>query len=278
MGFPMNLIGLVGPGFGMRFTAKPAERRQCERAAGGLAAARKRCDVHAVGVEIRGVHSGSVYGPADHQGGAHRMGQSRRMPQQPTLLLASTSIYRRELLSRLRLPFDVVAPDVDETPGPDEHAAEVALRLSLAKARAVAQRHPEAIVIGSDQVAELGGLLLGKPGNHGNAVRQLRAMSAQRVVFHTAVSVVGMRSGFEASDLARVTVTFRSLGDDEIERYLLAERPYDCAGSAKAEALGIALLQSVESDDPTALIGLPLIRTCELLRRAGLDPLNTGPL
>jgi len=199
------------------------------------------------------------------------------MPQQPTLLLASTSIYRRELLSRLRLPFGVVAPDVDETPGLQEPAAEVALRLSLAKARAVAQRHPGAVVIGSDQVAELDGLLLGKPGNHDNAVLQLRAMSAQRVVFHTAVSVVCIDSGFEASDLARVTVTFRSLTEGEIERYLLAERPYDCAGSAKSEALGIALLQSVESDDPTALIGLPLIRTCELLCRAGVDPLNPGP-
>ena len=199
------------------------------------------------------------------------------MPQQLSLLLASTSIYRRELLSRLRLPFGVVAPDVDETPGPLEPPAAVALRLSLAKARAVGQHHTDAVVIGSDQVAELDGLLLGKPGNHGNAMQQLRAMSAQRVVFHTAVSVVCMRSGFEASDLARVTVTFRSLGDDEIERYLLAERPYDCAGSAKSEALGITLLQSVESDDPTALIGLPLIRTCELLRRAGVDPLNPGP-
>jgi septum formation protein len=199
------------------------------------------------------------------------------MPQQPSLLLASTSIYRRELLSRLRLAFGVVAPDVDETPCPQEPAAEVALRLSLAKARAVAQQHPDAVVIGSDQVAERNGLLLGKPGNHDNAVQQLRAMSAQRVVFHTAVSVVCLRSGFAASDLARVTVTFRLLGDDEIERYLLAERPYDCAGSAKSEALGIALLQSVESDDPTALIGLPLIRTCELLRRAGVDPLNPGP-
>jgi septum formation protein len=192
----------------------------------------------------------------------------------PALILASTSIYRRELLGRLRLPFEVAAPDVDETPGLDESPGPLAQRLALAKARAVAQRHPEAVVIGSDQVADLGGIAVGKPGDHAGAVRQLRAMSARQVVFHTAVSVVCVARGFEASDLARVTVTFRSLNDDEIERYLQAEQPYDCAGSAKSEALGIALLASVDSDDPTALIGLPLIRTCTLLRQAGLDPLG----
>jgi septum formation protein len=192
----------------------------------------------------------------------------------PALILASTSIYRRELLGRLRLPFEVAAPDVDETPGLDESPGPHAQRLALAKARAVAQRHPEAVVIGSDQVADLGGIAVGKPGDHAGAVRQLRAMSARQVVFHTAVSVVCVARGFEASDLARVTVTFRSLNDDEIERYLQAEQPYDCAGSAKSEALGIALLASVDSDDPTALIGLPLIRTCTLLRQAGLDPLG----
>jgi septum formation protein len=192
----------------------------------------------------------------------------------PALILASTSIYRRELLGRLRLPFEVAAPDVDETPGLDESPGPLAQRLALAKARAVAQLHPEAVVIGSDQVADLGGIAVGKPGDHAGAVRQLRAMSARQVVFHTAVSVVCVARGFEASDLARVTVTFRSLNDDEIERYLQAEQPYDCAGSAKSEALGIALLASVDSDDPTALIGLPLIRTCTLLRQAGLDPLG----
>ena len=192
----------------------------------------------------------------------------------PALVLASTSIYRRELLGRLRLPFEVLAPDVDETPGDAERPGPLAQRLALAKARAVAHLRPEAVVIGSDQVADLDGVAVGKPGDHAGAVRQLRAMSARKVVFHTAVSVVCAARGFEASDLARVTVTCRSLDDDDIERYLRAEQPYDCAGSAKSEALGIALLASVESDDPTALIGLPLIRTCTLLRQAGLDPLG----
>ncbi len=192
----------------------------------------------------------------------------------PALILASSSTYRRELLGRLRLPFKVVSPQVDETPRLDELPGAIAQRLALVKARAVAQLHPAAVVIGSDQVADLEGIAVGKPGDHASAVRQLRAMSARQVVFHTAVSVVCLARGFEASDMARVTVTFRSLDDDEIERYLQAEQPYDCAGSAKSEALGIALLASVESDDPTALIGLPLIRTCTLLRQAGLDPLG----
>ncbi len=175
---------------------------------------------------------------------------------------------------RLRLPFDLVAPDVDEAPRLAEPPQSLAARLALAKARAVAARHPQALVIGSDQVADLDGLALGKPGHHDAAVRQLRAMRGKRVIFHTAVAVVGADLGFEASDLARVSVIFRNLSDPEIERYLRADRPYDCAGSAKVEALGIALLQSVESDDPTALIGLPLIRTCALLRHAGIDPLG----
>lgn len=190
------------------------------------------------------------------------------------LILGSTSIYRRELLGRLRMPFEVVAPDVDESALAGEPPAQLAVRLALAKARAVALLHPEAVVIGSDQVAELDGALVGKPGDHPRATQQLRAMSGRLVTFHTAVAVVCMKQAFEASDLARVSVTFRTLGDDEIERYLQAERPYDCAGSAKSEALGIALLQSVESDDPTALIGLPLIRTCALLRQVGLNPLG----
>lgn len=190
------------------------------------------------------------------------------------LILASTSVYRRELLARLGLPFDVVAPDVDETPRPAETPASLAARLALAKARAVAARHPQAVVIGSDQVAELDGVTLGKPGHHDAAVQQLRAMRGRQVMLHTAVAVVGADRGFEASALARVSVTFRELSDADIEHYLRADRPYDCAGSAKVEALGIALLQSVESDDPTALIGLPLIRTCALLRQAGIDPLS----
>jgi septum formation protein len=195
------------------------------------------------------------------------------MPAAPALVLASTSRYRRELLTRLRLPFAVENPQVDETPRPDEGPAALALRLALAKAEAVAQRLPAAVVIGSDQVADLDGQPIGKPGTHERAVAQLRAMSGRSVVFQTAVAVVRRDTGFAGTALAPVTVRFRELSDAEIEHYLHAEQPYDCAGSAKSEALGIALLQSLESDDPTALVGLPLIRTCELLRRAGIDPL-----
>ncbi len=191
----------------------------------------------------------------------------------PTLILGSTSRYRRELLERLRLPFDAVAPQVDETPLPDEEPAALALRLALAKARAVARLHPAAVVIGSDQVADLDGLPIGKPGTHARATAQLRQLSGRRAVFQTAVAVVRVDTGFEQALLAPVAVQFRALSDAEIERYLRLEEPYDCAGSAKCETLGIALLASIDSDDPTALIGLPLIRTCALLRAAGLDPL-----
>lgn len=198
------------------------------------------------------------------------------MPDAPRLILASTSRYRRELLLRLRLPFDVVAPDVDESPLPAEPPAQLALRLALAKARAVAAREPLAIVIGSDQVADLDGTAIGKPGSHQRAVAQLRAMRGRSVVFQTAVAVVHAAHGYERSALVPVSVRFRDLSDAEIEHYLQAEQPYDCAGSAKCEALGIALTQTIESDDPTALVGLPLIRTCELLRAAGLDPLGAA--
>ncbi|MEP7140538.1 MAG: Maf family nucleotide pyrophosphatase [Caldimonas sp.] len=189
------------------------------------------------------------------------------------LVLASTSRYRRELLERLRLPFDVVAPGVDEAPREQEAPAETALRLALAKADAVAADDGEAVVIGSDQVAELDGRGLGKPGDHGRATAQLRAMRGRTVVFQTAVAVVCRATGFRDAQLAAVAVRFRDLSDAEIERYLRTETPYDCAGSAKIETLGIALVERCESDDPTALIGLPLIRTCALLRRAGIDPL-----
>jgi septum formation protein len=195
------------------------------------------------------------------------------MSVMPRLILASTSRYRRELLQRLRLPFEVVSPEVDESPLPGETPATLAARLAMAKAQAVAERQPDAVVIGSDQVAELDGAAIGKPHTHERAVAQLRAMSGRRVVFHTAVAVVRRERGFARGLLAPVVVTFRSLGDAEIEHYLRAEQPYDCAGSAKCEALGIALLEAIDSDDPTALIGLPLIRTCALLREAGLDPL-----
>jgi septum formation protein len=191
----------------------------------------------------------------------------------PVLILGSTSRYRRELLSRLRLPFDVVAPQVDETPRPGEAPADLALRLALEKARDVAKRHPDAVVIGSDQVADLDGEPIGKPGTHERAVEQLTRMSGRTLVFQTAVAVVRRATGFEACALAPVRVSVRTLQRQEIEHYLHLEQPYDCAGSAKSETLGIALLTSIDSDDPTALVGLPLIRTCELLRRCGMDPL-----
>ena len=189
------------------------------------------------------------------------------------LILGSTSIYRRELLARLRLPFDVVAPAVDETPFAHELPRDLANRLALAKARAVAKMHPSAVVIGSDQVADLNGEPLGKPGTHANAVVQLQRMRGKTVVFQTALAVVCVESGFEQLDLAAVRVRFRDLSDAEIEAYLQAETPYDCAGSAKSEGLGIALLESINSDDPTALVGLPLIRTCHMLRAAGIEVL-----
>jgi septum formation protein len=195
------------------------------------------------------------------------------MTPRPSLILGSTSRYRRELLERLRLPFEVRSPEVDETPRDGEAPAALALRLALAKAHAVAVRAPDAVVIGSDQVADLDGTPVGKPGNHERAVAQLRSMRGKSIVFQTAVAVVRRQTGFEASALVPVRVRFRELSDDEIEHYLRAEQPYDCAGSAKSEGLGIALLAAIESDDPTALIGLPLIRTAELLRQAGIDPL-----
>jgi len=191
----------------------------------------------------------------------------------PQLILASTSRYRRELLARLRLPFDVLSPEVDETALPGESPAALAQRLALAKAHAVSLRHPDAVVIGSDQVADLAGEAIGKPGTHERAVAQLQRMRGHSVVFQTAVAVVCAATGYTGTALIPVTVRFRPLGDAEIEQYLRAEQPYDCAGSAKAETLGIALLDAIESNDPTALIGLPLIKTCALLREAGIDPL-----
>lgn len=187
------------------------------------------------------------------------------------LILGSTSRYRRELLERLRVPFMVEAPHVDETPLPMETPQQVACRLAMSKARAVAAEFPDCVVIGSDQVADLDGEALGKPGNHARALAQLQKMRGKVVVFQTAVAVVCQESGFSQMDLAQVKVTFRDLSDAQIEAYLRAETPYDCAGSAKSEGLGIALLASIESDDPTALIGLPLIRTCQMLEAAGVQ-------
>lgn len=186
------------------------------------------------------------------------------------LILGSTSHYRRELLSRLRIPFEVHAPGVDETALPCEPPRALAERLALAKAHAVAERFPEAVVIGSDQVADLAGESLGKPGDHARATAQLRRMRGQTLVFQTAVAVVCHALSFAQQEMAPVRVVFRDLSDAEIERYLCAEQPYDCAGSAKSEGLGIALLEAIDSDDPTALVGLPLIRTCRMLRAAGI--------
>ena len=195
-----------------------------------------------------------------------------RNPRQ--LVLGSTSRYRRELLERLNIPFEVASPEVDETPIKAETPRALAERLALAKARAVAVRFPQAVVIGSDQVADLHGQPLGKPGTHERAVTQLRQMRGQTVVFQTALAVVCLETGFEQSDLAAVEVVFRDLTDTEIENYLRIEQPYDCAGSAKSEGLGIALLASINSDDPTALIGLPLIRTCRMIQAAGVELLS----
>ena len=193
----------------------------------------------------------------------------------PPLIQASTSRYRRELLARLRLPFEVVAPDVDETPMAGEPPQQLACRLAMEKARAVAARFPQAVVIGSDQVADLDGQSLGKPLVHDVAVQQLQRMQGRQVVFQTAIAVVRNDRKFAQMDLAQVKVLFRTLTDAEINAYLHAEQPYDCAGSAKSEGLGIALLNAIDSDDPTALIGLPLIRTCQMLRAAGMQLLPT---
>lgn len=190
------------------------------------------------------------------------------------LILGSTSPYRRELLERLRIPFDVVAPDVDEVPMAGESPHQLACRLALAKASAVAAQFPDCVVIGSDQVADLDGEPLGKPGTHARAVAQLRQMRGKTVIFQTAIAVVCLDSGFKETDLAQVKVMFRALTDSEIEAYLQAEKPYDCAGSAKSEGLGISLLDAIDNDDPTALVGLPLIRTCRMIRAAGVKVLS----
>lgn len=199
-------------------------------------------------------------------------------PSAPPLILASTSRYRRELLERLRWPFEVMSPEVDESPGAGEAPALLAQRLALAKARAVAAQRPNCAVIGSDQVADLDGVPLGKPRDHTRAVAQLRLQRGKRVVFQTAVAVVHRASGYERCELASITVVFRALSDDEIEAYLRLDAPYDCAGSARCETLGITLLDAIHSDDPTALVGLPLIRTARMLRELGIDTLRSQPV
>jgi septum formation protein len=189
------------------------------------------------------------------------------------LVLASTSRYRRMLLERLGVPFEVVAPGVDEAAPPGEPPAATALRLAEAKARAVAARYTDALVIGSDQVAELDGNPVGKPSDHADAVAQLRAASGRTAVFHTGVALVDAASGRCRTRLVDVTSTFRVLSDDDIARYLAREQPYDCAGSVRSEGFGIALFERIASDDPSALIGLPLIAVVSLLREEGFDVL-----
>lgn len=200
----------------------------------------------------------------------------------PRLILGSSSPYRRELLARLRLPFDAHSPDLDEAVLLGERPPETAARLSKLKAHAVANMpawaEEDTLVIGSDQVAELNGQTMGKPGGHAQALAQLQAMRGQVVQFHTSVTVLRRATGFEQEITSTSIVQVRQdLSDAAIERYLLMDTPYDCAGSAKVESLGICLLDHIESDDPTALIGLPLIATAKLLRAAGLDPLTTTP-
>ena len=192
---------------------------------------------------------------------------STKSSSNPPLILGSTSVYRRELLERLRIRFEVVSPKVDETPQTEESSLDLALRLAQAKAAAVAKQYPDAWVIGSDQVADLCGAAIGKPGNFERALAQLQLMRGQTVTFHTALCLM---KGDACTTLSVPTeVSFRKLPDEVLENYLHAEEPYDCAGSAKSEGLGITLLESIQSDDPTALIGLPLIALTGLLRDAG---------
>lgn len=187
------------------------------------------------------------------------------------LVLASTSAYRRTLLERLTIPFSVARPDTDETPLPGETPAATAERLAAEKARAVARDWPDALIIGSDQVAHMGNEVFGKPGTEARAVEQLQRMSGQTVIFHTALALLNTRSGHIQVEGVPTSVRFRTLGDDEIRRYVAKERPLDCAGSAKSEGLGIALLDALSGDDPTALIGLPLIALCRMLRAEGVE-------
>ncbi|KVN05495.1 MULTISPECIES: Maf-like protein [unclassified Burkholderia] len=197
----------------------------------------------------------------------------------PRLILASSSRYRRDLLERLRAPFDVVTPEVDETPLPDETPSATALRLAAAKARAAAERVQAphgALVIGSDQVATFDGLQIGKPGSHERALAQLQAMRGRDVEFHSALCLYDSRSGAAQVEDIVTRVRFRALTDVELDAYLRAETPYDVAGSAKSEGLGIALLDAIESDDPTALVGLPLIALTRMLRAASY-PLFGAP-
>ncbi len=192
------------------------------------------------------------------------------MEQPRRLVLASSSKYRRALLERLGLAFEMAAPDVDEAPLAGEAPQDTALRLSLLKAKALAGRFPDALIIGSDQVAASGSLRLDKPGDHATAVRQLRGLSGKAADFHTAVTLLDAKSGVAQTRVVPCRVVFRTLDERRIDSYLRREQPYDCAGSAKSEGLGIALIARMETDDPTSLVGLPLIALTEMLERAGL--------
>jgi len=196
------------------------------------------------------------------------------MPSPRRVVLASTSRYRQGLLERLGMPFECADPQIGEAALPGEAPAATARRLAEAKARAVAIRFPDSLVIGSDQVASCDGVRLDKPGNHANAVRQLTLVSGKTAVFDTAVALLDTKSSRLDARVVPCRVTFRSLSAAQIERYLRLEQPYDCAGSAKAEGLGIALIAAMETEDPTSLVGLPLIALCELLRGAGFDVLG----
>lgn len=186
------------------------------------------------------------------------------------LILGSTSIYRRELLERLQIPFDTAAPDINETRLEDEPAADMVLRLSHGKALAVGAEHPEALIIGSDQCAILGEQILGKPGNHENAVRQLTACSGKKVEFLTGLCLYNAKTEAYQLELVPFAVEFRSLSAADIENYLRREQPYNCAGSFKSEGLGISLFKALHGEDPNALIGLPLIKLTEMLRQQGI--------
>lgn len=188
----------------------------------------------------------------------------------PPLILASSSPYRRELLARLGIPFESVAPDVDETPHPNEAPPELVKRLAIAKARAVAEKHPKTLVVGSDQVVIYDGKIAGKPGNHANAVAQLRAASGKRITLFTGLALLNAATGRLQSEVVPYSVTFRRLTDAQIESYLRKEQPYGCAGSVKSEGLGVALIEHFDGDDPNALIGLPLIWLVRMLENEGV--------
>jgi len=200
--------------------------------------------------------------------------QNKVMPEPRRLVLASTSRYRKALLERLGLPFECADPAVDENAAGRESPEATARRLAEAKARAVAARFPHALIIGADQVASCDGARLDKPGDFDNAMRQLLAVSGRRARFDTGLALLDARNGAQQSRVVTVVVHFRELSRTRIEDYLRREQPYDCAGSAKAEGLGIALIERIDSGDPTALIGLPLIALCEMLEHAGMPALR----